>query len=132
MPDLTPETAVHELARIWNAGDEEAYMAMFAPTVEFGASESWPETASATGLEALSDFWQEFRAVWDDVKLEVHEVRATQEAGAARCSWVTRGRASGVEGALGFAVTLWVEDGLVVKGQFFDEYEDAVAATGLA
>ena len=83
-------------------------------------------------MVAVSEFWDEFRAVWEDVTLVVHEVRATGDAGPARCSWVTRGRASGVEGELGFAITLWVRGGLLVQGQFFDDYEDAVAATGLA
>ena len=49
----------------------------------------------------------------------------------AECRWVTRGRASGVEGTLEFVLGLWIEDGLIVRGQFFDELPDALAAAGV-
>ena len=78
-------------------------------------------------------FAAEFRAVWEDVELEIVELfPGEQKAVAAACQWVTRGRASGVEGRLDFSIGIWTRDGLIFRGQFFDDLADARAAVGAA
>ena len=64
------------------------------------------------------------------MKLEIDELFPGTEAVAGACHWVTRGRASGVEGRLDFPIVIWVRDGLIIRGQFFEELEDALRGPG--
>jgi ketosteroid isomerase-like protein len=114
-----------------NAGDLDGWVELYAENIAFVASDSWPETATVTGRQGLRDFWSEFTGVWEDVQLRIDRVHDAGHAVVGECRWVTRGRASGVEGTLDFVVGLWIEDGLVVRGQFFDELGDALEAVGL-
>ena len=121
------------MAEIWNSGEIEPYLALFAPEIVFLSSESWPETGRYEGLEAMRTFVGDFRAVWEDVELAIVELfPGDGEAIAGACQWVTRGRASGVEGRLDFAIGIWTRDGQIVRGQFFDDLADARAAVGAA
>ena len=131
MPEARQDDLIHVLAERWNAGDLDPYAELFHPDIVFLSSESWPETGVWKGRDSLKDFWSEFRGVWDDVQLEVDEVHHGDGAVAGRCHWITRGRVSGMEGTMEFAITLWVRDGQVVRGQFFDEFPDALAAAGV-
>ena len=131
MAELSPEQAVTGLERTWNESDEEGYLALFAPDVVFISSENWPETGPVENRDAVRSFWHEFRAVWDDVRLDVREIWTGDGVAAARCAWVTRGRASGIESALEFGIVLWVEGQTVARGQFFEDPSDAARAAGL-
>ena len=113
-----------------NAGDLDGWIELYAEDVEFVASESWPETATVTGREGLRSFWAEFTGVWDDLQIRIDRLHEAEAEGAVvgECRWVTRGRASGVEGSLEFVLALWIRDGLIVRGQFFDELTDALDA----
>lgn len=128
---MAPDELLREMARLWNADDVEGFVSLFSHDVVFLSSESWPESQPVAGRDAMRKFWHEFRGVWDQVRLAIDELRPVESAVAARCHWVTRGRLSGMEGELEFAVALWVEDGIAVRGQFFDELPDALAAVGL-
>lgn len=121
---------MRQLAARWNEGDMERYLELFDPDVVFLSSESWPETGRYEGREAMRQFATDFRGVWDDVKLEIVELFPGTEAVAATCNWITRGRASGVEGRLTFPIVIWAKDGRIARGQFFDELEDALEAAG--
>lgn len=114
-----------------NAGDLDGWIELYAEDIVFVASDSWPETATVTGRNGLRDFWREFTGVWEDVQLRIDRVHDAGHGVVGECRWVTRGRASGVEGTLDFIVGLWIEDGLVVRGQFFDELGEALDAVGL-
>ena len=114
-----------------NAGDLDGWLQLYAEDVVFVAGPSWPETSTVTGRSGLRDFWHEFSGVWEDVQIRVNRLHEAAGAVVSECEWVTRGRASGVEGALGFVLGLWIEDGLIVRGQFFDELGDALDAVGL-
>ena len=119
------------LADRLNAGDVEGWLELYAEDVVFVAGESWPETSTVSGRSGLRDFWHEFSGVWEDVQIQVNRLHEGADAVVAECEWVTRGRASGVEGTLEFVLVLWIEDRLIVRGQFFDELGDALDAVGL-
>jgi ketosteroid isomerase-like protein len=114
-----------------NAGDTEGWLELYSEDVVFVASDSWPENSTVTGRDGIRDFWREFTGVWEDLQLRINRIHDAGDAAVGECQWVTRGRASGVEGTLEFVVGLWAEDGLVVRGQFFDELGDALDAVGL-
>jgi ketosteroid isomerase-like protein len=122
---------MHELARLWNDDDVEGYLDLFADDIVFLSSESWPESGRQEGKDAMREFWHDFRGVWADVKLAIDELHDAENAVAAGCHWVTRGRVSGMEGTMEFAIVLWMRGDLVVRGQFFDELPDALTAAGL-
>jgi ketosteroid isomerase-like protein len=133
MSETTPEQVVRRLAETWNAGEAEPWMAVFDPEIVFLSSESWPESGPFEGPEAMRTFAEDFRAVWEDVQLEIVELFPGEDGAiAGACQWVTRGRASGVEGRLDFAIATWTRDGRIYRGQFFDELSDARAAVGAA
>ena len=114
-----------------NAGDFEAWLELYSEDVVFLASDSWPENATVTGRDAVREFWREFSGVWEDVRIRIDRIHDAGDAAVAECAWETRGRASGVEGTLEFVLGIWVEDGLIVRGQFFDELEQGLEAVGL-
>jgi len=122
---------MHELARLWNADDVEGYLELFTSDIVFLSSDNWPETGRREGKEAMREFWHEFRGVWEDVRLAIDELHDAENAVAARCHWVTRGRVSGMEGDMEFAIVLWMQGDLVVRGQFFEHLPDALEAAGL-
>ena len=128
----TNRELVERLAERLNAGDLEGWVSLFSEDLEFGASESWPESSTVRGRDGLRAFWAEFSGVWDDVRIEIDRFHEGEDAVVTECRWVTRGRASGVEGTLEFVLGLWMKDGLIVRGQFFDELDDALEAAGLA
>jgi len=120
------------LAERLNAGDIEGWVALYSDDLEFVASDSWPETSTIRGRDGLRAFWAEFSGVWDNVQIQIDRIHEAEDAVVAECQWITRGRASGVEGTLEFVLGLWVKDGLIVRGQFFDELDEALEAVGLA
>ncbi len=130
MPD-SPNDVIHELARCWNEGDLDGFAELLHPDIVFLSSENWPETGRWEGRDSMREFWHEFRGVWEDIRLAIDEVHETDDAVAGRAHWITRGRVSGMEGEMEFAITLWVRDGQIVKGQFFEELPDALVAAGL-
>ena len=119
------------LAERLNAGDLDGWIGLFTEDAELAASESWPETSTITGRVGLREFWGEFSGVWDDVQIRVNRVHEAEDAVVGECQWVTRGRSSGVEGTLEFVLALWVRDGLVARGQFFEDLPEALHAVGL-
>ena len=123
---------IQGLAARWNEADEERFLELFHPDIEFGSSESWPENEQVTGLAAVRAFWHEFRSVWDEISLEVREVRGSREVQVGRCDWLTRGRVSGAESTMEFYVALWRRGELIGKGQFFDSFEEALEAASLS
>jgi len=122
---------VERLAELINAGDFDGWVELYSEDLVFGASSEWPETTSVSGREGLRQFWAEFSGVWDEVKIRIDKVYEAEDAVAAECAWLTRGRASGVEGTMEFVLALWIRDGLFVRGQFYDELSDALDAVGL-
>jgi uncharacterized protein (TIGR02246 family) len=131
MTTRSDEQLVGEVARCWNEHDLEGYLDLFAEDVVILANETWPESSPVRGRDGLRDFWHEFRGVWEDIQMRVNAVHHGDEAVAADCQWVTRGRASGLEGAIDFAIVVWPADGRIARGQFFDELPDALAAAGV-
>jgi ketosteroid isomerase-like protein len=128
---MTTEEVIEEFTRRWNEGDLDSYLELFADDVVVYADETWPENDTVRGREGIAKFWQDFRGVWEDVKLRVNTLHVGDDVAAADCEWVTRGRASGVEGTIEFAFTTWIEGDLVKRGQFFETFPDALRAAGL-
>ena len=119
------------LAERLNAGDLDGWIELCAEDIVFVASESWPESASITGRAGMREFWAEFSGVWDEVQIRINRIHESEDAVVGECQWVTRGRTSGVEGTLEFVLALWVRDGLVARGQFFEDLAEALHAVGL-
>jgi ketosteroid isomerase-like protein len=122
---------VELLAERLNAGDLEGWVALYSEDLEFVASDDWPETSTVRGRDGLREFWAEFSGVWENVQIQIDRLHEGEDAVVAECRWITRGRASGVEGTLEFVLGIWVRDGLIVRGQFFDELDVALAAADL-
>ena len=122
---------VERLAERINAGDLDGWVELYSEDLVFGASAEWPETTSVTGRDGLRQFWADFSGVWEDVKIRIDNVHEADGAVIAECAWLTRGRASGVEGTMEFVLGLWIRDGLIVRGQFYDDLSEGLDAVGL-
>ena len=125
------EELLDEFVRRWNDGERDSYLELFAHDVVVYADETWPENDTVRGREGIAKFWHDFRGVWEDVKLRVNTLHVGDGVAAAHSQWVTRGRASGVEGTIEFSFAICIEDDLVKRGQFFEEFPDAIRAVGL-
>jgi ketosteroid isomerase-like protein len=123
---------MEQFAQRWNEGDLDRYLKVFAEDVVILADDTWPENDAVRGREGIAQFWRDFHGVWDDVKLRVNTLHTGDGVAAAECQWLTRGRASGVEGTIEFAFAAWIEGDLLKRGQFFQELDGALEAVGLA
>ena len=122
-----PRTGRAPAGRALERGEIEPYLEPCSPRRSSSSAARAGRRRAATRVcEAMRTFAADFRAVWEDVELEIDELfPGDEEAVAGACHWVTRGRASGVEGRLDFSIGIWARDGLIVRGQFFDELADA-------
>ena len=59
----------------WNRGDLNAWLETFHPKVEWRTSGVFPGFETAYyGHNGVTNFWQQFRAGWEEIFLDVEEI----------------------------------------------------------
>ena len=121
-----------ELARLlierWNAGDVDGVVDLYAEDAAMYAGEEWPDQAEYHGRDGVRANIEQWLGVWASSVIEPDEIEAYGDRVVASGAWVTRGRASGIEGQMPFVILLRCRDGKIASLEWFTERDEAVTA----
>jgi ketosteroid isomerase-like protein len=128
------EIARHAL-ETWSRGDVEAALATVHPDVEWHLSFDLPDVPPGKnvfrGREEVGELWRAFRAVWQEITLEIERVVFDEGP-----MLVVQGHFSGRGAGSGAAVdrrlfyVMEIRNRLLVRMRSFDSEEEALAAAG--
>ena len=119
---------IRELVDRWNAGDVDGSLELYNEDAVMLAGPDWPEQAERRGHEAIRSNMEEWLAVWESSRIEPGLVEVFGPKVVAIGTWVTRGRSSGVEGTMPFAIMCTVRDGKIESLEWFTDHDAALAA----
>ena len=125
---MTPTEIVHELARRWNDGDIDGMLDLYHDDMVMTPSPHWLETVPLKGKDAFRKNTEEWIGAWEAIEVETDYVEAFGDRVVARGSWVSTGRASGLEGRLPVNMVYTVRDGRIAHLEWFEYHDSAVAA----
>lgn len=130
------DLAVAETAiRLWNARERESFLDLFQPGGTWSSAIK-RQVEGGEGLyrgrEEIGRFWDEWHAVWEDLKIVVSEVSSPHDGcvfawGAIRAT----GKSSGAGTERPFGWVFQVEDGRVAEIRAYLSREEALEAAGL-
>jgi ketosteroid isomerase-like protein len=122
---------IEELTRLWNEGDDEGVLALYAEDAVQQTGPHWPEQATYTGHAEIRASMEEWQAMWETTKLAVESLEEKgDDKVVAVGAWHIRGRASGIEGEMPLFILFTVRDGRVARLEWFEDRDSAVAAAG--
>jgi ketosteroid isomerase-like protein len=115
----------------WNEPDLEAMLAILHPDFEYVTSGLFPGLAPVyRGHQGWTDYWLEFRRTWEKLRIEVNELRDLGDQVLTLFTFEGRGRA-GLEAQRRFGNVWTIRDGLVLRLQGYESWEDTLEAVGL-
>jgi uncharacterized protein (TIGR02246 family) len=125
---MTPADVLHELARRWNAGDIEGVLELYTDDAVMISGPDWPEQTIWRGREAIRSNIDDWRAVWESAELELRRIETFGDRVVADGAWNTRGRSSGVPGAMPVVTLSTIRHGKIASLEWFTDHDAAVAA----
>jgi len=135
MPDQ--DVAVAEAAiQSWNANEREGFLAQLHPQATWSSAIK-RQVEGGEGLyrgrEEIGRFWDEWHAVWDELKIIVSEISSPSDGcvfawGALRGS----GMASGAGTERPFGWVFQIEDGVIREIRAYLTRDEALEAAGLS
>ena len=124
-----PLDIVRQIAERWNAGDMEGLFELYADDVVVMTGEHWPDgNAVLEGKEQFRENTHDWLSIWESVHVETDAVEAYGDRVVAHGNWVTKGRASGIEGTMAIHIVFTVRDGRIARVEWYPDHERAVAA----
>jgi ketosteroid isomerase-like protein len=95
--------------------------------------EGWPEGMPVKGREGWDRQLDRLRDSWEDARAEVDDIRVAGPGQVvARFRYVTTGKDSGIEFDMPMGGVYAIEDGRIVRMQFFNDPKDAYEAAGVS
>ena len=128
--------AAESVVRFWNGNERASFLALFHPDAVWSSAIK-RQVEGGEGLylghAEIAAFWDEWHAVWDDLKIVVSELRNPRDGlvfafGALRGS----GKASGADTERPFGWVFQLEDGLVREVRAYLSRDEALEAAGLS
>jgi ketosteroid isomerase-like protein len=122
---------IAELTRLWNEGDDEGVLALYAEDAVQQTGPHWPEQATYRGHSEIRASMEEWQAMWETTKVVVDRLdEVGPDKVVAVGAWHIRGRASGIEGEMPLFILFTLRDGQVTRLEWFEDRDSAVAAAG--
>jgi ketosteroid isomerase-like protein len=113
-------------------GDLDGVRETLAPEFEMHPSGRFMDTQRIyRGREAWTEFWGDFRAVWENVAVSIERMEAVDDRVLTLGKIGGKGRESGAGVEAEAAWVHTVNDGLIVRLQTFPTWADALEAVGL-
>jgi ketosteroid isomerase-like protein len=116
----------------WNAGDIDGVVGLYTEDAAMIAGAEWPDQARYHGHDGVRANIEGWRSVWESSRIETERIEAHGDRVVASGAWVTRGRASGIEGEMPFVVLLTLRGGKIASLEWFTDHDEAVAAARAA
>jgi ketosteroid isomerase-like protein len=115
----------------WNSGDLDAMFAFLDPQFEWHTSGGFPGLDPVyRGREGWRKFDQDFRETWDSVQVVIDDVHEVDDKVVSLATFHARGR-EGIELRRPVAWVTTFRDGLAVRGDVYDDWDEALEAVGL-
>jgi ketosteroid isomerase-like protein len=116
------------LVELWNAGDIDGVVDLYTEDAAMIAGPEWPDQAEYHGHDGVRANIEQWRSVWESSRIEAERIEAHGDHVVASGAWVTRGRASGIEGHMPFVILLTLRGGKIAVLEWFTDHDEAVAA----
>ena len=124
---------VRRATEAFNAGDVEGSIAHLAPEFEYVATGTIPGAEGVyRGPEGWRRFLELFWGEFDDARIEIRDLVASDDHVVAPQTFRGRGRQSGAETSWDLWLVWTLRDGKVVRGQGFTTESEALEAAGLS
>ena len=120
------------LIDLWNAGDVDGVVGLYTEDAAMIAGPEWPDQAEYHGHDGVRANIEQWRSVWESSRIVAERVEAHGDRVVASGAWVTRGRASGIEGEMPFVILLTLRAGKIASLEWFTDHGEAVAAARAA
>jgi ketosteroid isomerase-like protein len=128
----SPQEVVRLRTEAFNAKDVDAYLALSDPDVVYDQPRELPGAATYRGHEGIRDYFANLEHAWESATAEIEElIDAGEDVVISIGHTSYRGRASGVVLDNPFAIVWTIRDGRVVRGEFYFDRAEALAAAGL-
>jgi ketosteroid isomerase-like protein len=115
----------------WNAGDRDAFRALYDPDTILRMPEGWPEPGPYFGREAVMREFEQVREAWDaDVAEPISGFIDVGDRVAVRYIW--RGAGQGPAADLKLTGVWTVRKGSILAAEFFRDYAEALETLGLS
>jgi ketosteroid isomerase-like protein len=124
---------VRSAIEAYNAG-AEAYLAFMAEDIEVRPDASvFPEAKPFRGRDEFRRFLAEIDEGWEggDKLGVIREVFAVGDRVVARTDWGGRGRASGIDLSSSLSAVFDIQDGQIIRIEFYFDHAKALEAAGL-
>ena len=116
----------------WNRGDLSAWLETFHPKAEWHMSGAFPGFEMAYyGHDGLRSFWQQFRAGWEEIVVDVEEIIDRGEQVIVLFRFRAKGR-DGIQVQRLQAICDTMRDGRAVRAENFASWDQALEAVGLS
>jgi ketosteroid isomerase-like protein len=119
---------IRQLAERWNAGDLDGVVELYTEDATIVSGPDWPEQATWEGHSGIKASLIDFGAVWESARVEMGPIERHGDQIVGKGMWRTRGASSGVEGTMPFVILFSFRDGKIALHEWFDDYDQAVAA----
>jgi ketosteroid isomerase-like protein len=117
---------------IWNRGDLDAFIELYAVDAEMTPPPTWVETGTLKGQSAIRRFFEGLKEAWEGEDTAIlRELVATGDDVVSRMDWQVRGRASGIDTHLAITNVNTIERGKIVRQRHYLDHAEALKAVGL-
>jgi ketosteroid isomerase-like protein len=120
------------LIDLWNAGDIEGVVDLYTDDAAMIAGPDWPDQAEYHGHDGVRQNIEQWRSVWESSRIVAERIEVHGDRVVASGAWLTRGRASGIEGKMPFVILLTLRGGKIASLEWFTDHGEAVAAARAA
>jgi ketosteroid isomerase-like protein len=127
---VSKQALVHRLLDEWNAGNRTAIEEHLHPEVKILTLRSKLEARPYRGVEGFRRGIADFDQDWEYVRMDVEDVRSQEDHVVILGKLQARGRASGVELDVPFAMLWSFEGERISEIRSFSEADDALRAAG--
>jgi len=115
----------------WNAGDWDAFRALYDPDTILRTPEGWPEPGPFVGREAVMRQWEQLRETFDADALElISDFIDAADRVAVRVNW--RGAGRGPESNMEMTDVFTVRKGRISIIECFWDHAEALETVGLS
>ena len=121
---------VRQVAERWNAGDLEGVLELYAEDIEMISDPQWPDPGTV-GKENFRRYSEEWREAWASAKIDIGRLQAAGEHVIADGNWDVEAAATGISGQMPFTIVFTLQDGLVVRHEWFLDPAAGRRAAGL-
>jgi ketosteroid isomerase-like protein len=120
---------MHSWFEIWNRGDIDAFIDLYAEDAVMVAPAGWVETGTLDGRAAIRQFFEGLKEAWEGEDVaRLNELTLVGDVVLTRMEWRVRGRVSGLETQLAITNLNTIAGARIVRQEHYLDHDEALAA----